>query len=136
MKYAHLGLCYLASPYTSDSADVMQERFSRTAMATAEFTRQGILIFSPILHSVPMVQCGCGGTTWDDWADYDTAFIKKCTQVFVLQLDGWKQSRGVTAEVEICRANGIPVIGVNPLDIGEAVELFVARRAQFSSKFQ
>jgi hypothetical protein len=114
----------------------MQERFSRTAMATAEFTRQGILIFSPILHSVPMVELGYGGTTWEHWADYDTAFIKKCKQVFVLQLDGWKQSRGVTAEIEICRANGIPVIGVNPLDIEEAVQLFVARRASFGPKFQ
>lgn len=69
----------------------------------------GVLVFSPILHSVPMVECAGAGTTWNDWAAYDTAFIRRCSRVFVLMLDGWDKSVGVKAEMELCAKLGIPV---------------------------
>lgn len=93
-------LCYLASPYTHELKSVMHERFLAAAKATADLIAQGHLVFSPILHGVPLVEYADLGHLWADWENINREWITRCDGVWVLKITGWDNSVGVRAEVE------------------------------------
>jgi hypothetical protein len=102
-------IIYLASPYTHPDPDVVEKRFTQVMKVAADLTKFGYVIFSPILHSHPLaVEHGLNGD-WDFWKRIDTAFIKASGLLAVVKLDGWDQSKGVTAEIAIAEKCGIPV---------------------------
>jgi hypothetical protein len=125
MKYSHLGLIYVCSPYTHDDPDVRHARLVAVAKATEEMISLGLLAYSPICHTVPIVEHGGHGSLWGDWAAYDETFLNHCSTVLVLQLEGWTTSRGVAAEIWYAIQHGLPVFGVNPCDVSEAVDRLV-----------
>ena len=54
---------------------------------------------------------------WSFWARQDEAHLRRCNQVLVLPVDGWKESQGVQAEIEIAKWLGIPVSYVQERDV-------------------
>ena len=102
-------MIYLATPYTHRDRAVMLARFRAVNKAAAQLMAQGLNVFSPISHSHPIAEAGALPTTWDFWEKYDREVLKCCSQVIVLMLDGWKESKGVTAEVQIAEGLGIVV---------------------------
>jgi len=98
-------MIYLASPYSHPKEEVRTMRFNRAVDAVIALHRQGKFVFSPIVHSHPLALCGLGGT-WKDWAAWDEAFMRRCSSVLVLQLDGWQHSVGVQAEIEMAARLG------------------------------
>jgi hypothetical protein len=97
-------LIYLASPYTSPFQDIIERRVRQVRDATAKFIEQGHLIFSPIINSHPIVDLVSfsalnaeGAMT--PWMEYDKAMIDRSDEVWVLCLQGWELSRGVSEEV-------------------------------------
>lgn len=121
MKYAHCGLWYLASPYSSPDKDVRDRRFRETAIVTGQLLKSGLLVFSPILHSVPVVEHGGGGTTWEDWREVDAEMIRRCQGMLVLTLSGWGESVGVSAEIKLARQRGMPVLLVDPISVDAVI---------------
>lgn len=110
-------LVYLASPYTADLDGLKLWRFTQAAKAADILCQAGWLIYSPIAQTVPMAKYGNrpDETTWDDWKEFDEAFVKRCDMMFVLLLPGWQESTGVTAELVLARSLDMPIIGVNPV---------------------
>ena len=102
-------LVYLASPYTHPDAKVREERFKAAQDAATRLLKKGVFAFSPIAYNHPMHLDFNLPTDWNFWKPYDIAFLERCSEVLVLQLDGWDQSVGVAAEVEFARETGIPV---------------------------
>lgn len=107
-------LIYLASPYSSDRSDIIERRVRNVQTATAKLIQQGNLIFSPIVHSHPI----CDQVTFSPlntaeamsgWTQYDHDFIDHCDEVWVLMIDGYDTSRGVSDEIAYAYANNIPV---------------------------
>jgi len=47
-------------------------------------------------------------------ATFDRAFLEMCSEVWVLTLDGWRESEGVQAEMAMARELGKPVVVVEP----------------------
>lgn len=47
--------------------------------------------------------------TWEDWGKHCRCLIEKSDEVWVMMLEGWKESTGVTAEVEYATSLGIDV---------------------------
>ncbi|MCS6921487.1 MAG: DUF1937 family protein [Elioraea sp.] len=101
-------MIYLASPYSHPDPTVREQRFRAACRLVAAFLRAGMLVFSPIAHSHPLVEFGLP-TDWRFWERYDRAHLERCDEVVVLMLDGWKESAGVQAEVRIARELGKPV---------------------------
>jgi len=102
-------LIYLASPYSHPDERVRQQRFDAACQATAALMRAGLIVFSPIAHSHPLTRYGLPGD-WQFWERYDRAHMEVCTGLAVLMLDGWKESKGVQAEIAIARQLSKPVI--------------------------
>lgn len=98
-------LWYLASPYGDDDPAVMQKRFEQTCQAAAHLMRQGLRILSPIAHSHPIAQYGLP-KGWEYWGRVDLDLLSRCDGLIVLTLDGWAESRGVSAEMHYAAMHG------------------------------
>lgn len=104
-------LIYLASPYSHDDPNVIEHRVCQVQNATAALIEQGNLIFSPIVYTHPIAEMTSfapvnTAEAMSGWMDYDKAMIDKCDELWVLELDGWAQSRGVEAERNHALATG------------------------------
>lgn len=102
-------LIYLASPYSHPDPEVRRQRFDTVCFAAAGFMREGHHIFSPIAHTHPIAMQGDLPKGWEFWAEYDRKIIAVCGELWVLQMDGWRESQGVAAEVKIAEEYGLPV---------------------------
>ncbi len=99
---------YLASPYSDIDPDVREERYQAACRKAAALMREGGLVFSPIVHSHPLTFHGLPGD-WGYWEQYDRRQLEHCDEVVVLALPGWKESKGVQAEIAIAKDLGKPV---------------------------
>lgn len=106
-------MIYLASPYSHADASVRERRFDAACVAAAFFMRTGQSVFSPIVHSHPLVRYGLP-TDWEFWKSHDCEHLRRCDCVIVLTLEGWKDSRGVRAEIELANELHLPVHYVPP----------------------
>lgn len=106
-------LIYLAVPFTHPDRAVMEDRFKRVNAVAAKLMAQNKHVFSPISHTYPIALAGELPHGWDYWEAYDTVMISRCTLLYVLMLDGWKESKGVTGEIKIAKKFDVPVVYIN-----------------------
>jgi len=93
-------MIYLASPYSHPDPAVREARFHAVCREAARLTKEGYTVFSPIAHSHCICQHGLP-LEWIFWWRIDAEFIKRSDEVWVLMLDGWKESTGVQAEIRL-----------------------------------
>ena len=104
---------YLASPYSINAPDsteegrkLRQHRHDEALRLTAEYSKQGEVIFSPIVHSHPMSVVHDMPGTWDFWSKIDYIFIDNCEKVRVLKMPDWDKSIGIAAELDYAKKVG------------------------------
>ena len=110
---ATTGLIYLASPYTHDDDDVVEQRVHDVCKAAASLMAGGHLVLSPIAHSHAIAKVGSLPTDFEWWQRVDKAIIDVCDELWVLQLDGWEESRGIKGEVEYAESIRKPVFYID-----------------------
>lgn len=106
-------MLYLASPYSHPIPAVREMRFVSACWATAELMKRGENVFSPIVHSHPLVRYGLPNT-WEFWEGVDRDHLERCDEIVVLTLDGWRESVGVQAEIAMAHECGKPVKLLDP----------------------
>jgi len=106
-------LYYLANPYNGTDQQ-KQGRFKKCCQVTSHFIKNGVHVFSPVVHNHAMLE------TVNDWTleecqtlilPYDFTYLGKAKAMIVLMLDGWEKSYGVEKELEFCCQNKIPTFG-------------------------
>ena len=108
------GFWYLASPYSKyrfghDAA------FRAAASNAGILTRAGIVVFSPITHSHPLIQWGnVSGTDFAAWERFDRAMIDAAIGCILCRMPGWNESEGIKRELEIFRLQSKPIIEMEP----------------------
>lgn len=75
--------------------------------------RGGHVVYSPIVHSHPLVSYGLP-TEWDYWQRVDEVMLGRAGSLWVLMLDGWRDSAGVRAEIKLADELCLPVVFVKP----------------------
>jgi hypothetical protein len=105
---------YLASPYSHSDGDVLQSRFAEAVRAAAWLSNLRVIAFSPIAHSHPMAVNHSLPGDWGFWKHFDEVFVAQSSGVIVLTIDGWRESKGVKAEIELARLQGLPVYWMQP----------------------
>jgi hypothetical protein len=108
---------YLASPYAHINPEIMEERFQLVCEAAAIIMRNKLACYSPIAHNHPIAVAHKLPRTWDFWQLMDLPLLTRATQLWVLKLDGWNESKGIEAEVAFARAAGIPVSWITLKDL-------------------
>jgi hypothetical protein len=110
-------IIYLACPYTHADHRVREGRFKSATAAAAELIRQGYIVYSPITmtHPLDVVLAGDTDTLGSDyWIKFDEAFMAVCSEMIVLQIDGWDQSQGIKREMDYFKRRGKPVRFLSP----------------------
>jgi nucleoside 2-deoxyribosyltransferase len=107
-------MIYLASPYSHPDPQQREQRYRHALHATAILMKTGEIVISPIVHSHHLhTEYGFGGD-WETWAALDLALIDACSEVMVLQIAGWRMSKGVAAEIRYAKSIGRPVRYYDP----------------------
>jgi len=107
---------YLAIPYTHEDEKVREYRAKIADTIFAAMMLGGRLIYSPISSSHHIAVNYDLPNLWNYWERLDKCFIAHCKRVIVVTLDGWKESVGVTAEIEYAKELGIPIEYIDPED--------------------
>lgn len=92
---------YLASPYSHHVKAVRSDRFRAACKAAAVVIKKGHYCFSPIAHSHNIADYLENHNDSSFWLKQDLSFLDSwADELWVLMLDGWKESKGIAAEVK------------------------------------
>ena len=114
-------LVYVASPYSSPDKVQQEIRFLSAVVATGYLMNKftDLSFYSPISHTHPIATyCKLPGD-WAFWKQFDETILSRCNAIWVLCLPGWKESKGVTAELEIANLFALEVMYILSREGGE-----------------
>jgi hypothetical protein len=109
-------MIYLASPYSHEKAWVREFRYKKTYEFTRYCTMKGELIFSPVVYGHQFVEKDKAVISYSFWQPFNEHMILACSEMRVLCLMGWKESKGVRAELAFAEAHGMPITFAEPLN--------------------
>lgn len=107
---------YLAVPYSHDDPSVVEDRFNAVNQFAAKLIAEGHHIISPISMCHPIAMQGNLPGDWEYWQKYAEKSLSVCRAMYVLRLDGWRESTGVQAEIKIATKMGLPIVHFSPQD--------------------
>lgn len=102
-------MIYLASPYSSPDPLVMRTRFLLAEQVTATLIGRGHYAYSPIVHCHEMAQKYKLSTDFGFWRQYCLDTLRFANALFILKIEGWDTSTGVTEERSFATILGIPM---------------------------
>lgn len=109
-------MIYLCSVYSlnaktdsEEHARIRMERYLTVMKKTKELLEQGLVVFSPIVHCHPMSNIYGLPKHFTFWESLDKGYIDGCDEVWVLTMDGWDVSEGITKEIQYAMDTGKPV---------------------------
>ncbi|KKM05209.1 hypothetical protein LCGC14_1756410 [marine sediment metagenome] len=108
-------LIYLASPYDDPDPALRAYRYIEVRNAAISLITSELFVFSPILHCHPIAQYGGLPTDFTFWEYFDKKMISVADRFGILELFGWKNSRGINREVEIALDHNLIIESINPI---------------------
>lgn len=111
------GLVYLASPFTHSDPKVQAERVAKMIEITSQLTDthgENLAFFSPVLYSNTIAH-KCNPAA--GWYIHMLIFLEKCDALFVIQQEGWEESKGVQAEIAFALGYKMPITYIKPDNI-------------------
>lgn len=105
------GFIYLAQPYSTNDPEVMAYRVEQAFKATAKLMGEGWRVFSPIVHTHELGKFVSPETAakHDFWMEQDIALLRHAAHMVILDLPGWKESKGVAQEITVAELCQIPI---------------------------
>lgn len=125
MKYELTKMYYVASPYTAkegtpfERTKLQQKRFNAVNKAIGRLNDIYEYAFiGPITQShITVKHQKNKNTTFANWAKKDFTYISRCDGLWVLMLDGWRESTGVQEEIKFAKAHNIEVKYLEPRNL-------------------
>jgi hypothetical protein len=98
---------------------IREKRFHTANRVAAKLIESGIVVFSPLSHRVPI------STEFNDtitlshefWMLQDLPILRRCDEMLLLGLSGWKNSLGVSREMFEAMRLKIPITLIKERDI-------------------
>lgn len=117
-KVTAKGLVYLASPYTHKDQRVVFARFCDICTIAGKLfnllSDQPVSFYSPIAHGHPIAKSVHLPTSFQWWKEHNHRILSRCDELWVVMLDGWKDSKGVADEIKFAWSLGIRIRYVDP----------------------
>ncbi|MFQ5742005.1 MAG: DUF1937 family protein [Acidobacteriota bacterium] len=104
---------YLASPYSANTQQKMDERYKIAQECVGEFTRGGVVMLSPVLHCHDLARRYELRTDYAFWRQLNEALIRAASELWVLCLPGWEDSLGVSSEIKFAKTLHKPIRYLN-----------------------
>ncbi len=111
------GTAYLATPLTHPDISVIMSRTELVNKIFIYLIRQGISVYSPITQTgVLAVQYGLP-MDFNAYEHLDRDMLARMDKLMVIKADGWKESKGVAAEIKHAKELGMPIEYIDPEEI-------------------
>jgi len=102
-------MIYIGSPYSSPASSVRDDRAYQAGAFAAHCAQKGLVVYCPIAswhhiakeHSLPK--------DFYFWRHLNLNILRHCTEMWVLRLDGWDESVGLTGEMDFAQEVGITI---------------------------
>ena len=105
---------YLASPYTHENPQVMEERYLAVCLKASQLATEGYFVYSPIAHWHPIAKLYNLPRDWQYWKKMDREAISILDEMRILRLRGWSTSVGLGNEILIAKELHKPYTFINP----------------------
>lgn len=106
-------MIYLASPYSHPDPLIMKTRFLLAEQCTAALLQRKDWVYSPIVHCHELASKYNLPTDFVYWQEYNVAMLRRCEELFILAIPGWRESKGVTAELTVAQMLNMPIHEIN-----------------------
>ena len=103
---------YLASPYSHPDQKVVNWRYAKAMEAKVWLLHQGWIIYSPIVSCHQVAVNYALPTDANFWNRMNFGLLAPAEGLIVLEIDGWKESKGLYGELEFALLRGKPVKGL------------------------
>ena len=110
---------YISNPYNGTD-EQREKRAKIAAEVCGKLLKKGVHAWSPIVHNHAMMK------NYNDFSleerrtlilDFDFSLLLASKGMIVLKIDGWKESYGVSKEIELCNEKSIPIKYLDPKDL-------------------
>ena len=99
-------LCYLATVYSKHEHGI-HVAFVDASRAAARLLEAGVKVYSPIAHTHPIAIYGnIDPLNHDIWMPFDEAMMEAADALIVLEMNGWKESKGIKHEIDFFEMRG------------------------------
>lgn len=107
-------LVYLATPYTKYEGGI-DVAFRDAAVLAAHLLKARCRVYSPIVHCHPIaVQGGLDPLDHDIWIPFHAPMMDAASALLVAQMEGWRESHGVTHEIKVFARAQKPIFYLDP----------------------
>lgn len=104
-----MNLWYFATPYSHPDPAVVESRYLQALVMEVELINRGYMLLAPIAASHQQAQRFNLPGDFEFWQERDRLFIDRCDGVIIGDIPGWRESKGVTAEIAHATAQKKPV---------------------------
>lgn len=100
---------YLASPYSHPLKARRQDNWEDVAAQVLHYHQRGITAYSPILHYHNFATRFALETDFAAFASHNENMLRSASELYVLTLAGWRQSKGVAYEMQLAQELALPI---------------------------
>ncbi|NCU40025.1 DUF1937 family protein, partial [Candidatus Falkowbacteria bacterium] len=101
-------MIYVISPFWHEDADVREKRRAINISYADMLIKRGEMVFSPLKYSEKNINSNSASSE-SYWLDFDIEIMRGCDTAHVLQIDGWKESKGVANEIDWAKKNNMEI---------------------------
>lgn len=102
-------IVYIAVPYSHPDLAVRSYRVECANKLAAMYIEEGEAVYSPLSMWHAVAQGNKLPTGFNYWGKVDKILLRYTKLLSVLKIEGWNESRGVRAEVELAKELKIPI---------------------------
>lgn len=108
------GFYYLGTPYSKYRGG-LEAAFVEASRIAAALIAEGLAVFSPIAHSHPIAMHGrLDPLAHGLWLPLDEPLMRAADGLIVAEMEGWRESYGLSVEIDHFRRAGKPIFHIDP----------------------
>ncbi len=104
---------YLAVPYSSKDKEVVKYRVHEFCKKSGKFQTEGYTVLSALYNQLLLDHNIELPNSWEYWESTSKTLVSLCTELYVLTLEGWEDSTGVSEEIAFAKSLNIPIYFVS-----------------------
>ncbi len=102
-------MIYIASPYSSPIDSEREDRAYQAGAFAAQCANHGHVVYCPIASWHHLAKEHGMPKDFEFWGHLNLNILRHCAEFWVLRLDGWDESVGLTAEMGFAQEVGMTV---------------------------